>query len=1071
MAGYAAQFGSNFSPTSPTEQDPMINLTSTVYFYVGPYTAYSGIPNPLPPANAGGDTSFPKLTDSNSNEITGNTYVSDGKTYISYEITSTRTINISHDLKNVDIIIVAGGGGGNGRVAGHGGGAGGVVVGTGINSITSGEHTIAVGEGGAGGTLASSWIAESGANSEAFGYIAIGGGRGGGTNTDGANGGSGAGNDHKDFDYYGRSVGYHSDTGTFEFTGGTANYNNDSSTYPNVMIYGYNGGGSSQNAWNGSSAGGGGAGGVGGTGNNITFHSGAGGVGITNNFLNGVDKYYGGGGGGGNLHVGYNEGAGGNGGGGAGGDVPNSGTFSNAGVSGTPNTGGGGGGASAINSPNNYTNGGNGGSGVVILRFVLDENKVEDTGESPPTPENDDYPSPLFSFDMGKDGNILFGGSVAEDESITLDGSTYKPLQIEGPDGSQTGMHFIGDKSILAIARNGKGIPITTSWTADCYINPGASSGSNNWKTLIGSFDTHTHWFVIRNNQDNVSIGYFDLPGSPRGFNDSGYDLPLTGWYRFTVSADGSNTYFYLNGNDSPVAQIDSVIDTPSHMDMYAFGNREGLRDQPWGYLSAFRLYDQNYLPSEILDPITPRESIPPEYENEPEAEAEAEAESVPQPEAEHEAEEEAEDVTPTYPKLLDESGEELQYNTYEENGKTYRSWSFKNTGTTNITIDANIQKADILVGAGGGGGYSHRAGLYGGAGGGGIVRTEGEGIEIPLGNFELGVGAGGRAGPHTEAEYTAFLQKNPPAGAGHNETNASPPLHAVVYDQVWRTNNGGLNGGDSWIEQLDPNSNFKFKAAGGAGAFGPYVVAAGGSTNGATKMSISLGGDKPIGHLPDGINTFEFTNGKKNYGNDPINFPNVYVLGNEGGFDRTITYGWCGSGGGGAGGPGGTCGGTPNTNGDGNSVGGDGGLGIINRFETGEIKYLGAGGCGTAGSAEFGPNHGTVPPGGATPGNDAADNSCAGGAGQLISSHPGSNRNYSSAGGSGIIIIRYAEEDNVIQTTDSTDQNTDSTEQTNEETFNTLSAYDESIYISKGNLINYPSFNFIIILMDNIKN
>ena len=404
-AGYESLFG-----TLTTTHQTGITYNSTAYFYVGPYTAYSGIPNPVPIPTPSEGMVFPKLTDSDSNEISGNLYVSGGKTYISYEITSTSTINFSHDLNNVDIFIVAGGGGGSGGRAGSGGGAGGVVVGTGISSITSGEHTIAVGEGGAGGTSASSWAAESGGNSVAFGYIAMGGGRGSiaGNGMDGrsiwnidnninedSNGGSGGANETA----VGKSTGYHNDTGTFEFTGGSANYNNDSSTYSNVMIYGYNGGGHGGD-YKGTSPGGGGAGGVGGNGNipgGSNYHSGAGGVGMTNNFLNGLDNYYAGGGGGGNLHAGYNEGESGNGGGGAGGNVPSSGLYANPGLSGTPNTGGGGGGASVGNGGSN-ANGGSGGSGIVILRFVLAENENLPAVSS----ATDDFTTKFFNYNSGE---------------------------------------------------------------------------------------------------------------------------------------------------------------------------------------------------------------------------------------------------------------------------------------------------------------------------------------------------------------------------------------------------------------------------------------------------------------------------------------------------------------------------------------------------------------------------------------------------------------------------------------------------------------------------------------------
>ena len=354
------------------------------------------------------------------------TYIDDnGDEYVSMTITDvgTKTITLDNSINDVDFMIVAGGGGGNGGGAGQGGGSGGVVIGTGLE-LGVGQYTITVGDGGAGGTSASSWAAESGANSEAFGYIAIGGGRGGGTNNNGANGGSGGGNDGGN---YGRSVGYHSDTEIFEFTGGSANYNNDSSAYPDVMIYGNNGGGhnSSLNGTNGTSAGGGGAGGAGGTGNNPNYHSGAGGVGMTNNFLNGVDKYYAGGGGGGNLHVGYNEGAGGNGGGGAGGDVPSSGSYVNDGISGTPNTGGGGGGASAGNGGSG-ANGGSGGSGVVIIRYKTSTNINSSlpsglSFSSSALDENNETSSGLIDVDLL---NTDFDLSVITESDLTVNGGS-----------------------------------------------------------------------------------------------------------------------------------------------------------------------------------------------------------------------------------------------------------------------------------------------------------------------------------------------------------------------------------------------------------------------------------------------------------------------------------------------------------------------------------------------------------------------------------------------------------------------------------------------------------------------
>lgn len=621
------------------------------------YIPYSGSSRTSPTAPEG--YFYPKLTDSDANDISYvSQYTDNGKQYVSYAWSSNATINIDYDLRKADFMILAGGGAGQGGRWGGGGGGGGIVIGREID-IVAGEYNIVVG---AGGTATSNQNTSSpGENSEAFGYVALGGGGGGNSeNSDYADGGSGGG--------FGDALGFHSDTGTFVITGGSANYNNDSSNYPNVLVNGYPGG-----TVNTARAPGGGSGqAVGGNTHNSDGRSGNGSghgaVGMKNNFYDGVDFRYGAGGGGGHGDINGNEGQGGGGGygdswntggGGDGGLVNHNQNFTSEGQDATPNTGSGGGGASTSGQ---NRSGGNGSNGMVILRFALDDNEhlpqvasdVADystkfynynTGEVlasteeqvsetetkkinvftesttaylnydisvaeikkyvAPVEPRPSYPFPLFSFDMGTDGNISFGGSVTEDTTITLDGTSHKPSQIEGPDGTQTGMLFTGNKRILATASNGKGIPVTTSWTIDCYINPGASIGSSNWKTLIGNYDTGKHWFIIRNDSDNVSIGYYDGVGSPSGFNDTGYNLPTNGWYRFTVSSDGNNTYYYLEGNDTPIAQNNSVIDTAAYMDMYAFGNRE-RGDQPWGYLYGFRLYGQSYLPSEIADPTDP---------------------------------------------------------------------------------------------------------------------------------------------------------------------------------------------------------------------------------------------------------------------------------------------------------------------------------------------------------------------------------------------------------------------------------------------------------------------------------
>jgi hypothetical protein len=237
------------------------------------------------------------------------------------------------------VLVVGGGGGGGSRVlSSGGGGAGGLLLAT--NSLTSGTiYTNIVGAGGSGGGTDAANQGESGQNSLAFGFEAVGGG-GGGSHTsspvedrDGASGGSGGGG-------AGREAGQDGQGGD-----GTASQGND-------------GGDGFGSANTGLRAGGGG-GGAGQAGVTATSgQGGAGGAGLDMNaWLDGVvlgdDGWFAGGGGGGNQESG--KGAGGQGGGGAGDEDA------------TASTGGGGGGASSSGN----TPGGSGGSGIVILRTAI----------------------------------------------------------------------------------------------------------------------------------------------------------------------------------------------------------------------------------------------------------------------------------------------------------------------------------------------------------------------------------------------------------------------------------------------------------------------------------------------------------------------------------------------------------------------------------------------------------------------------------------------------------------------------------------------------------------------------
>jgi hypothetical protein len=211
---------------------------------------------------------------------------------------------------NVNYLIVAGGGGGDG-VGSGGGGAGGFLSNvTTVNPGTS--YPITVGAGGNGSVVGAG---TNGANSTAFGFTAIGGGRGGGSQT-GYAGGSGGGGGS----YYGGAGG-----------AGTVGQGNNGGA-----------GNGGENNFGGGGGGGAGQAGINGTGSG----GGNGGNGLQS-AISGINTYYAGGGGGAN-DVGLTPSVGGAGGGG-----PQGGS-----QSAVPNTGGGGAGY------NGY-----GGSGIVIVSY------------------------------------------------------------------------------------------------------------------------------------------------------------------------------------------------------------------------------------------------------------------------------------------------------------------------------------------------------------------------------------------------------------------------------------------------------------------------------------------------------------------------------------------------------------------------------------------------------------------------------------------------------------------------------------------------------------------------------
>jgi hypothetical protein len=275
-------------------------------------------------------------------EVSGSTY-----THI---FTSSETAIISSPIPGAKVLVVAGGGAsGNGgspsvKGAGGGGGAGGMVL---VPSVTipAGEYNIVVGAGGVNGTPGSFAQANRGANTTAFGYIALGGGRGAATTNPGTptelavyQGGSAAGAGWVSFGRAGQQV-----------AGGTGIQTVSLTIPADSRTYGYGGNGGIANDNNATGGGGGGA-----AGNGTNYN--AGGVGgaaravpwVPASYgISGFARYFGGGG---------------NGGGQTG--SPAGQTVRN--VAGGSNTGSGGGGGSAGNNVA-YA----GGSGIVAIQYTL----------------------------------------------------------------------------------------------------------------------------------------------------------------------------------------------------------------------------------------------------------------------------------------------------------------------------------------------------------------------------------------------------------------------------------------------------------------------------------------------------------------------------------------------------------------------------------------------------------------------------------------------------------------------------------------------------------------------------
>ena len=262
--------------------------------------------------------------------------VTTGGGYKTHTFTTSGTFEVTSG-GDIEYLIVAGGGAGA-STDGGGGGGGGVVTGT--MNIQPGSYTITRGGGGS-YVNAQDRAGNTGSNSTALGFTALGGGGGGndrvsgqGAKTGGSGGGGGS---RQSYNQWPGASGIQYSTYGY----GSGNDGGDGvgeASSPSSTRY---------------SGGGGGAGEAGKHGSDSSDRAG-GGNGIQ--WPSGSGTYYGGGGGGGHNVVGQ----GGLGGGGNGSD----GTSNLATVGGT-NTGGGGGGGG-----NGHTRGASGGSGIIIIRYL-----------------------------------------------------------------------------------------------------------------------------------------------------------------------------------------------------------------------------------------------------------------------------------------------------------------------------------------------------------------------------------------------------------------------------------------------------------------------------------------------------------------------------------------------------------------------------------------------------------------------------------------------------------------------------------------------------------------------------
>jgi hypothetical protein len=409
-------------------------------------------------------------------------------------------------LSSVEYLIVAGGGSSGNRIAG-GGGGGGLLAG--VTEVTSQSYIITVGAGGSAPTDTNSGSdGNNGQNSTAFGFNAIGGGRGGvDGNTAGKSGGSGGGA-----------------RGNAIALGGLS-----------TIGQGNSGGNSASGRGGG---GGGGAGQPGGDGKDPAYTAGNGGNGISSNITGTVTFYAGGGAGG--AGDGLGRAFGGLGGGGDGGQIS-----SEVGQNGVTNTGGGGGGGGFTDSSNAL--GGSGGSGVVIIRYPGPQRATGGTvtqvgndivhtftavGSStftvlPPYAQGQAFTTTSDFSGQGNFGTAVNGPTYSADNngSFVFDG-----VNDHIDCGNTSSFNAIGGTNNITVS----------SWVF--YTAFGGGGQPYSVITVKGN-----PWTWLMENPSNTFRFRITAGGSDVNVSDTVPHL-LNTWYNVVGTYDGANMHIYVNG-------------------------------------------------------------------------------------------------------------------------------------------------------------------------------------------------------------------------------------------------------------------------------------------------------------------------------------------------------------------------------------------------------------------------------------------------------------------------------------------------------------------------------------------